>query len=56
MVVAWIVKQPDAVGARALLWFGHGCNGNGVQLERGVKMVWPWMLWKSNSGGAANGP
>ena len=43
-----------------LLWFGHGCSGNGMLLYMGVVvvcsgkrmlsnmdviMVWAWMLW-----------
>ena len=35
MVWAWMLCDPNAIGTRTLLWFGHGCCGNRMQLEHG---------------------
>ena len=35
MIWAWVLCEPNAIGARTLLWFGHGCCGNRMQLEHG---------------------
>ena len=35
MVWAWMLCEPNAIGTRTLLWFGHACCGNRMQLEHG---------------------
>ena len=64
MVWAWMLWSPYALGTRTELWFGHGCSGHHMLLERernyGLGMdvlvtvcswniVWAWMLWSSYS-------
>ena len=34
MVWAWMLWSPYALGTRTELWFGHGCSGHRMRLER----------------------
>ena len=34
MVWAWMLWSSHALGARTLLWFGHGCSGHRMLFER----------------------
>ena len=46
MAWAWMLWSSYALGARTLLWFGHGCSGHRMLSEHeryyGHGMVWPW--------------
>ena len=46
MAWAWMLWSSYALGARTLLWSGHGCSGHRMLSEHeryyGHGMVWPW--------------
>ena len=54
MVWAWMLRQPYALGTRTLSWFGHGCSGNHMLLEReryhglGMGAVTTVISWNTN--------
>ena len=41
---AWMLWSPYD-WKWTILWLGHGCSGNRVQLEMDAIMGWAWRLW-----------